>query len=78
VPAEQLLPAARELAAELMLNSPHSLLATKRLLARADQDELDRRLELGIADSIAIRETPELREGLTAFLEKRKPSWSKR
>jgi methylglutaconyl-CoA hydratase len=78
VPAEKLLSAARELAAELMLNSPHSLLTTKRLLVRVDQDELDRRLELGVAESIAIRETAELREGLTAFLEKRKPSWSKR
>jgi methylglutaconyl-CoA hydratase len=72
----QLLPAARELAAELMLNSPHSLMATKRLLVRFEQEELDRRLELGVAASIAIRETAELREGLTAFLEKRKPNWS--
>jgi methylglutaconyl-CoA hydratase len=76
VPAGALLGAARELAAELMANSPHSLLATKRLLTRVQQDELDRRLELGIAESVAIRVTPELREGLTAFLEKRKPSWS--
>jgi methylglutaconyl-CoA hydratase len=75
VPAERLLSAARELAAELLKNGPHSLLATKRLLVRVDQDELDRRLELGIAESVAIRQTPELREGLTAFLEKRKPNW---
>ncbi len=71
-------PAARELAAELMTNSPHSLLATKRLLVAVAQDELDRRLDLGVAESIAIRETAELREGLAAFLEKRKPSWSNR
>lgn len=78
VPAEQLLPAARELAAELMANGPHSLLATKRLLVRVDEDELNRRLELGIGESIAIRDTPQLREGLSAFLEKRKPDWSPR
>ncbi len=78
VPAGQLMTAARELAAELMMNSPHSLLTTKRLLVRVAQDELDRRLELGIAENIAIRETDDLREGLTAFLEKRKPSWSAR
>jgi methylglutaconyl-CoA hydratase len=77
VPAGVLQGAARELAAEVMTNSPHSLLATKRLLTRFDEDELDRRLELGIAETVAIRATPELREGLTAFLEKRKPSWSK-
>jgi len=77
VPAERLLPTAHEIAAELMLNSPHSLVATKRLLVRVDEDELDRRLELGIAESVAIRETPELREGLNAFLEKRKPNWAR-
>ena len=49
VPAGVLQGAARELVAELMANSPHSLLATKRLLVRVEQDELDRRLELGIA-----------------------------
>lgn len=76
VTPEQLLPTARELAATVMTNSPHSLLATKRLLVRVDADELDRRIEVGIAESVAIRETPELREGLTAFLEKRKPRWS--
>jgi methylglutaconyl-CoA hydratase len=76
LPADQVLPAARELAAELLKNSPHSMLATKRLLVQVEQDELDRRLELGIAESVAIRETAELREGLSAFLEKRKPNWT--
>lgn len=78
VPAEQLIPAAREIAAELMQNSPESLRLTKRLLVRVDEDELNRRLALGVAESVAIRETAELREGLNAFLEKRKPSWSRR
>jgi methylglutaconyl-CoA hydratase len=78
VPADQVLPTAREIAANLMLNSPNSLLLTKRLLVRVEEDELKRRLELGIAESVAIRDTPELREGLTAFLEKRKPNWSRK
>lgn len=78
VPAEQLLPAAREIATELMQNSPESLRLTKRLLVRVEEDELNRRLALGVAESVAIRETFELREGLNAFLEKRKPSWSRR
>jgi len=78
VPPAQLLSAAREVAAELMQNSPESLRLTKRLLARVDEDELNRRLDLGIAESVAIRDTPELREGLSAFLEKRKPGWARR
>lgn len=78
VPAGEVLSAAREVAAELLLNSPHSLLATKRLLVQVAEDELNRRLDLGVAESVAIRETPDLREGLNAFLEKRKPNWSRR
>jgi methylglutaconyl-CoA hydratase len=75
VAAEQLLPAARELAATLIANSPGSVLATKRLLVRASEAEIDRRIELAVAESVAIRSTPDFREGLAAFLEKREPRW---
>ena len=77
VPAAQVLPAARELAATLIANSPGGLQATKRLLVHCSQTELIRRLELGVEESVAIRNTPDFREGLAAFLEKRKPKWSK-
>lgn len=77
VPAAQLLPAARELAATLIANSPGSLQATNRLLVHCSQAELIRRLELGVEESVAIRSTPDFKEGLAAFLEKRKPKWSK-
>ena len=75
VSAEQLLPAAHELAATLIGNSPGSVLATKRLLVRASEAEIDRRIELAVAESVAIRSTPDFREGLAAFLEKREPRW---
>src|SRR5207248_9590295 len=75
VPAEQLLPAAHELAAKLIGNSPGSVLATQRLLVRAGEAEIDRRIELAVAESMAIRSTPDFREGLAAFLEKREPRW---
>jgi methylglutaconyl-CoA hydratase len=75
VAAEQLLPAARELGATLIANSPGSVLATKRLLVRASEAEIDRRIELAVAESVAIRSTPDFREGLAAFLEKREPRW---
>src|SRR6266436_637423 len=71
VPAERLMDAARELAATLIANSPGSVLATKRLLVRASEAEIDRRIELAVAESVAIRATPDFREGLAAFLEKR-------
>lgn len=76
VPAEQLLAAARDLAASLIANSPGGALATKRLLVRAGQEEIDRRIELAVAASVAIRSTRDFREGLAAFLEKRQPHWS--
>jgi methylglutaconyl-CoA hydratase len=76
VAAEQLLPAARELAWTLIANGPGSVLATKRLLVRASEAEIDRRIELAVAESVAIRSTPDFREGLAAFLEKREPRWS--
>jgi methylglutaconyl-CoA hydratase len=76
IPAEQLLAAARELAVTLIANSPGSVLATKRLLVRASEAEIDRRIELAVAESVAIRSTPDFREGLAAFLEKRQPRWS--
>lgn len=76
IPAGQLLPAAHELAATLIANSPGGTLATKRLLVRASEAEIDRRIELAVAESVAIRSTPDFREGLAAFLEKRQPRWS--
>ena len=76
VPADRLLASARELAATLIDNSPGSILATKRLLVRASEAEIDRRIELAVAESVAIRSTGDFREGLAAFLEKRKPRWT--
>jgi methylglutaconyl-CoA hydratase len=75
LPREDLLKAARELAATLMANSPGALEATKRLLVRASEAEIDRRIELAVAASAAIRGTADFREGLSAFLEKRPPRW---
>jgi enoyl-CoA hydratase/carnithine racemase len=40
--------------------------------------EVDRDMELAIAENAKIRSTPEFREGLTSFLEKRPPRWSGR
>jgi methylglutaconyl-CoA hydratase len=75
LPADRLLGRARQLAAELIANSPTSLNYTKRLLTEYGKDELDRRLALALEDNARIRSTADFREGLAAFLEKRKPRW---
>lgn len=76
VSPEKLMERARELAASLLENSPMSLLATKRLLTRYAADELDREIGAAVDANGRIRTTADFREGISAFLEKRKPRWS--
>jgi methylglutaconyl-CoA hydratase len=76
VPPENLLTRARELAVLLMENSPASLRATKKLLNDHARAELDEQIEAAVRENAAIRTTADFREGVTSFLEKRKPVWS--
>jgi methylglutaconyl-CoA hydratase len=76
VPAENLLGRAQELAALLMENSAASLRATKKLLSDHARAELDLQVEAAVRENAAIRSTADFREGISAFLEKRKPVWT--
>ncbi len=76
VAPEKLMPRARELAALLMENSPSSLRATKQLLTDHARAELDAQIEDAIRENAAVRTTADFREGITSFLEKRKPVWT--
>ena len=76
VAPENLLARARELAAQLMENSPASLRYTKRLLSDAARVDLNAQIDAAVRENAAIRETADFREGITSFLEKRKPKWS--
>jgi len=73
---ENLMTRARELAALLMENSPASLRSTKKLLNDHSRSELDAEIEAAVRENAAVRTTPDFREGVTSFLEKRKPVWS--
>jgi methylglutaconyl-CoA hydratase len=75
VPPEQLLQRARELAADLLQNSPASLLATKRLLSNYSVAPLNDQLAAAVQENARIRTTDDFREGVNSFLEKRKPNW---
>jgi methylglutaconyl-CoA hydratase len=60
----------------LLSSSPAALAATKRLLADVIEAPLDEILLAATAKCIAdARVSPEGREGIAAFLEKRTPSW---
>jgi methylglutaconyl-CoA hydratase len=76
VPAEDLMKRARQLASLLMENSPASLRATKQLLTGHAQRELDEQIDAAVRENAAIRTTADFREGISSFLEKRKPVWS--
>ncbi len=76
VPAEHLITRARELAVQLMENSPTSVRQTKKLINGFIAKTLDQQIEAAVEQNAGIRQTEDFREGVTAFLEKRKPRWS--
>jgi methylglutaconyl-CoA hydratase len=77
VAPDQLMPRALQLASQLMENSPASLETTKRLLSSYTKEQLDRQLVSAVRENAAVRQTPDFKEGITSFLEKRKPKWTK-
>jgi methylglutaconyl-CoA hydratase len=72
----ELMTCARDLASQLMENSSASLAATKRLLSALAGNELDEQIRLAVEVNARIRTTEDFREGVSSFLEKRKPRWS--
>jgi methylglutaconyl-CoA hydratase len=76
VAPDQLLARARELAGTLMENSPGSLRATKKLLSDHARSELDTQIGAAVRENAAVRLSADFREGISSFLEKRKPVWS--
>lgn len=77
VSAEDLPRRVRAVAEMLMANSPGSLAATKRLLATQNRAWLDAAIALAMEANAHSRETADFREGVAAFLEKRRPVWTK-
>ena len=74
---EKLTERVQALADVLIANSPQSLKATKLLLAQQNKAWLDAAIAQAIEANASARETADFREGVAAFLEKRKPVWGK-
>ena len=67
----------KALAERLVANSPASMSATKKLLAAQNRAWLDAAIDLAMEANAAARETEDFREGVAAFLEKRKAVWAR-
>jgi methylglutaconyl-CoA hydratase len=76
VAPEQLMPRAEALAQSLLENSPSSVRLTKKLINGFIRESLDRQIAQAVEDNARIRTTEDFREGVSSFLEKRKPKWT--
>ena len=75
VAAEELMRTANALAQSLLLNSPQAMQSVKRLLARHARRRLDEEIEDAIEANAQQRATEDFREGVQAFLHRRRADW---
>ena len=75
VPTDRVLPEARDLAQDMASKAPSVMRFGRNAFHRANALDLHRSIE-DVADALAaVSELPEAQEGLSAFVEKRKPRW---
>jgi enoyl-CoA hydratase/carnithine racemase len=77
VPLEELLTTAANAAQKLAEKPPATLRACKELLRRSYKAEVDRAIQEEVAVISKRLDSPECREALNAFAEKRQPDFSK-
>jgi 2-(1,2-epoxy-1,2-dihydrophenyl)acetyl-CoA isomerase len=75
VPDGEVWPAAQRLAADVAGAAPAGLLATRRLLDAASSHSFDEHLDAEEATIKGILPTADVAEGVTAFLERRRPKF---
>ena len=76
--AQNLSSVVHDLSKRLIKNGPTAMAETKQLIKAVGNNPIDNRLIQYTCEHIArIRISPEAQEGLTAFLDKRSPSWEK-
>jgi 2-(1,2-epoxy-1,2-dihydrophenyl)acetyl-CoA isomerase len=75
VPGDRLLDRSMELAGQMADLVPETLVATRRLIREAASSSLEEALTAEQAEQGRLGKTPQHREGVMAFLEKRKPDF---
>ncbi|VTU46084.1 crotonase/enoyl-CoA hydratase family protein [Variovorax sp. PBL-E5] len=77
VPAEELMPAARQLADRIAVNPSHGVRLAKRLMREAIHSRLDSILEMSAVFQAVSHKTDDHREAVAAFLEKRPANYGR-
>lgn len=75
VPLAKLDEAAMEFAAEITCKSPTAMLLHKKTFYTGQDMEYSKGMDFGAAAMVQYHHTPEAKEGMSAFLEGRKPNW---
>lgn len=76
VPADELDSRVEQIVGDLLLGAPGALAASKQLLTKVPSMEFDPALEWAADLSARLFAGPEAREGMAAYLEKRRPAWA--
>jgi methylglutaconyl-CoA hydratase len=75
VPSDALEAAARRKIESLLGSGPEAVTAAKRLIEKVSGLDPEEAMPLTVATIAERRASAEAKEGLSAFLEKRKPGW---
>jgi methylglutaconyl-CoA hydratase len=75
VPSGELEQAARDVATAILANGPQAVKTAKRLIRELRGKSVEEAIALSTRTIAAARASDEGREGVSAFLEKRKPRW---
>lgn len=67
---------AESIAKSVLKNGPIAVKTAKSLIPKLVSKSLDEKIDLTVETLVRLRSSPEGQEGLKAFLEKRKPSWT--
>ena len=75
VPPNELENETQKIVAAVLQNAPEALASSKRLIEELWSTSVKKDVERALRQHMEARESPEAKEGIAAFLEKRPPNW---